>query len=401
MKEIPMFYSNNKASSYSSKPINNENDPTLHNKLFGNNNTNHGNFYNNIMKPSSEDVTVPMKPKPTEVFQPLPQQHIPVERAATPTLTPQSISTQQSNLINLENLHIHTNIANNIASSKLSYENSNNYPSSSKSKPTFPSSVAVTAPVNMHTSVTASTAAVVPPSSSSSAASKIGTVEKIHKMLDQSCASSTNHLISSNNIVSPSGTAMMCSPSSSSSSSSKSNLWVVRYIDYTSKYGLGFLFNNGSAGVYFNDSTKIVLSADGKYFQYIERRKESTVSFGSEHLTQKYYIDTYPIELQKKVTLLKHFKNYLLEEEAKNPRNMNHGEQNMNELQALKTAFSKDYTSEKTSSAFSSVMANNKSIIDLDDEPELPFLKKWVKTKHAILFRISNRTVQVIFYDRR
>jgi ribosomal protein L9 len=400
MKEIPMFYSNNKASSYSSKSVNNENDPTLHNRLFGNN---HGNLINNIMKPSSDEVTVPMKPKPAEVFQPLSQQqHNPVERSATPTLTPQSISTQQSNLINLENLHIHTNIANSIASSKPSssstmYDNSSNYPTSSKSKPAISSSAAVNTPLNFQSSAPA-TVAVPPPSSS--IASKIGTVEKIHKMLDQSCASSTNHLISSNNIVSPSGTAMVCSPSSSSSSA-RSNLWVVRYIDYTSKYGLGFLFNNGSAGVYFNDSTKIVLSADGKYFQYIERRKESTASFGSEHLTQKFYIDTYPVELQKKVTLLKHFKNYLLEEEAKNPRNMNHGEQNVNELQALKTAFSKEYTSEKTTTntAFSSV--TNKSMVDLEDDPELPFLKKWVKTKHAILFRISNRTVQVIFYDRR
>jgi POLO box duplicated region len=33
--------------------------------------------------------------------------------------------------------------------------------------------------------------------------------------------------------------------------------------------------------------------------------------------------------------------------------------------------------------------------------PEMPFLKKWVRTKHAILFRLSNRTVQVLFMDRR
>ena len=32
---------------------------------------------------------------------------------------------------------------------------------------------------------------------------------------------------------------------------------------------------------------------------------------------------------------------------------------------------------------------------------EMPFLKKWVRTKHAILFRLSNRTVQVLFMDRR
>jgi polo-like kinase 1 len=33
-------------------------------------------------------------------------------------------------------------------------------------------------------------------------------------------------------------------------------------------------------------------------------------------------------------------------------------------------------------------------------EAELPFLKKWVRTRHAILFRLSNRTVQVVFFDR-
>ena len=33
-------------------------------------------------------------------------------------------------------------------------------------------------------------------------------------------------------------------------------------------------------------------------------------------------------------------------------------------------------------------------------EPEMPFLKKWVRTRHAILFRLSNRTVQVLFFDR-
>lgn len=203
---------------------------------------------------------------------------------------------------------------------------------------------------------------------------KIGTVEKIHKMLDKSYST----------------TAVSEPFVPSSLSSPKNNVWVVRYIDYTSKYGLGFLFNNGSAGVYFNDSTKIVLSADGKYFQYIERRKEC--SFGSEHSSQKFSIEAYPADLQKKVTLLKHFKNYLLEEEAKNPRSMNH-EQNA-DLQALKSAFSKDYNDKN-------FVRNGTIPNDMEDEPELPFLKKWVKTKHAILFRISNRTVQVIFYDRR
>ncbi|CAM9972138.1 unnamed protein product [Discosporangium mesarthrocarpum] len=32
-------------------------------------------------------------------------------------------------------------------------------------------------------------------------------------------------------------------------------------------------------------------------------------------------------------------------------------------------------------------------------QPPLPFLKKWVRTRHAVLFRLSNRTVQVVFSD--
>merc|ERR1712032_590749 len=51
------------------------------------------------------------------------------------------------------------------------------------------------------------------------------------------------------------------------------NKWVTRYVDYTSKYGLGFLLNDGSSGVYFNDSTKAVHSVTTDEFVYIERRR--------------------------------------------------------------------------------------------------------------------------------
>jgi hypothetical protein len=243
-------------------------------------------------------------------------------------------------------------------------------PSSSSSSAAVP--MAITPPPPTISSSVMAPSVTVP----SLTLTKLGTVEKIHKMLNKSSYGTDLFY----------ATTAMNAP--------KSNVWVVRYIDYTSKYGLGFLFNNGSAGVYFNDSTKIVLSADGKYFQYIERRREN--SLGSEHSSQKYYLDAYPTDLQKKVTLLRHFRNYLLEEEAKNPRSMNH-EENAADLNALKTAFSKDYN-EKNNYNPRNMMFHHS---DLDDEPDLPFLKKWVKTKHAILFRISNRTVQVIFYDRR
>ena len=38
--------------------------------------------------------------------------------------------------------------------------------------------------------------------------------------------------------------------------------------------------------------------------------------------------------------------------------------------------------------------------IDGQFSADLVYVKKWVRTKHAILFSLSNRTVQVIFYDQ-
>ena len=38
----------------------------------------------------------------------------------------------------------------------------------------------------------------------------------------------------------------------------KNEVFVKKWVDYSSKYGLGYLLSNGSTGVYFNDSTKMV-----------------------------------------------------------------------------------------------------------------------------------------------
>jgi len=47
------------------------------------------------------------------------------------------------------------------------------------------------------------------------------------------------------------------------------DIWVTKWIDYSSKYGLGYILNNGNIGVYFNDSTKILELKDE--FMYIQR----------------------------------------------------------------------------------------------------------------------------------
>jgi POLO box duplicated region len=144
-------------------------------------------------------------------------------------------------------------------------------------------------------------------------------------------------------------------------------VWVTRYVDYTSKYGLGFLLSDGSSGVYFNDSTKTALEAGGDTFQYVERKKNDLVdSRRGEVQVTNYTLTEFPDILNKKVTLLKHFRNYLMEQHKQ-----------------ADEQFPSPPSSDSTQPGHKFV-----------------YLKKWMRTKHAILFRLSNQTVQVVFYDQ-
>jgi polo-like kinase 1 len=144
--------------------------------------------------------------------------------------------------------------------------------------------------------------------------------------------------------------------------------WVERYVDYTSKYGLGYLLNEGSSGVYFNDSTKTILEANGEAFQYIERRRSSDdPSRRSEPTIVGHTLSNYPDTLQKKVTLLTHFRDYLMEQH--------------NKLDGA------------------GLTPQTGSDDDNDGKCDMAYLKKWVRTRHAVFFRLSNQTVQIVFYD--
>jgi polo-like kinase 1 len=133
--------------------------------------------------------------------------------------------------------------------------------------------------------------------------------------------------------------------------SKNSPVWVKKWIDYSTKYGLGYLLSNGSAGVYFNDSTKIVLRPDHSVFYYIER------SSSKSDMVFTYDINQVPEKMYKKFALLQHFKSYLEADEDKNA--------NLN-----------------------------------NDSGEIHYVKKWLRTKRAILFRFANKNVQVCFQDK-
>ena len=122
-----------------------------------------------------------------------------------------------------------------------------------------------------------------------------------------------------------------------------------------------------SSGVYFNDSTKTILEANGDAFQYVERKKASEDSPRRiDPTVTSHTLMNYPSTLQKKVTLLTHFRDYLLEQHKR----LDGG--------ALTPRAGRD---------------------DNDVDRNMTYLKKWVRTKHAVFFRLSDQSVQIVFYD--
>jgi polo-like kinase 1 len=151
------------------------------------------------------------------------------------------------------------------------------------------------------------------------------------------------------------------------------DIWVKKWVDYSSKYGLGYLLNNGFTGVVFNDSSKIILDVTTSMFNYIERR-----SSDKQEIITNHTLSDYPTTLQKKVTLLQHFKSYL---EGDN----NNGNMNIN----MNSNMEQKKTTEDDTKLNDDTKKTNNNI----------YVKKWMKTKHAIMFRLSNKIVQVCFQD--
>ena len=104
--------------------------------------------------------------------------------------------------------------------------------------------------------------------------------------------------------------------------------------------------SNNNIGAFFNDNTKIINDPSGKYLQYI-----STCKSGEQ--VNNYTIHEFPQELHKKVMLLHLFKKHLMFDE--NP--------------------------------------------DAELEKPMTYLKKWLSTPHAMIFRISNKIIQICFKD--
>lgn len=141
----------------------------------------------------------------------------------------------------------------------------------------------------------------------------------------------------------------------------RQEIYVKKWVDYSTKYGLGYLLSNGSSGVFFNDCTKIILDPSKETFEYIERRNSDRTD-----VVVAYSLTSYPRTLHKKVTLLQHFRSYL----------------------------------EGVRTQPSTPVDNAEPLPAQKKADHLVYLKKWMKTRHAIMFRLSNKIVQVDFQDK-
>lgn len=59
-------------------------------------------------------------------------------------------------------------------------------------------------------------------------------------------------------------TSSLKAVSKGSEQKNNSEIHVKKWVDYSTKYGLGYLLSDGSTGVYFNDSTKIIVDKSGE-----------------------------------------------------------------------------------------------------------------------------------------
>jgi polo-like kinase 1 len=87
-------------------------------------------------------------------------------------------------------------------------------------------------------------------------------------------SSGNNFRASSKDIKQPSTKNLPAKPDSASSKKGilrdnidkgivHAEIHVKKWVDYSTKYGLGYLLSDGSTGVYFNDSTKIIVDKNG------------------------------------------------------------------------------------------------------------------------------------------
>ncbi|EJC98313.1 Pkinase-domain-containing protein [Fomitiporia mediterranea MF3/22] len=132
-------------------------------------------------------------------------------------------------------------------------------------------------------------------------------------------------------------------------------VFIVSWVDYCNKYGMGYALTDGSVGVHFNDSSSIVMSPDKDHLDYITSKQN-----GAAYTRKNFTVNQYEEGLKSKVYLLKHFERYIMDRL--------YGEY--------------PFTFE-----------------DVERAKGMDFVQKYLRMKHVIVFKLSNGVLQFNFFD--
>ncbi|XP_044726621.1 serine/threonine-protein kinase polo isoform X1 [Chrysoperla carnea] len=128
-------------------------------------------------------------------------------------------------------------------------------------------------------------------------------------------------------------------------------VWVSKWVDYSDKYGFGYQLCDEGVGVMYNDTTKLIMLANGLNVHYIGKD-------GVEHYMT---VDDYPAYLEKKMKLLSYFHRYMREHLMKAGAQI--------------------------------------KVKESDSLSRIPHLHQWCRTGSAVVMHLTNGTVQVNFLD--
>ena len=193
--------------------------------------------------------------------------------------------------------------------------------------------------------------------------------------------------------------ASMIPPFINSTILSKKDVWVTKWVDYSNKYGLGYMLNNGLIGVYFNDNTKMLLNSSHKTITYVERKISD-----KQELLYTFSTEEYPDDIRNKVFLFDQFQNFL-EDDIKIKHNNSMYKSRDKRVDSKNEIKKNNTTVEKISDKnnINKSKELNDDTFGLNnniEEIDFIYVKKWLKTKHAMIFRFSNKIIQTCFQDR-
>lgn len=134
-------------------------------------------------------------------------------------------------------------------------------------------------------------------------------------------------------------------------------VFVVSWLDYCTKYGMGFAMTDGTITVHFNDSSSLALAPGKRHFDHVQ---PSSSGDPNSARRETYDVDQAPRDMRNKLFLVRHFETYMLERL----------------LRQEPYVYS-----------------------DVEMTSGMVYVTKFLRMKHVIVFRLSNDVLQASLHE--